>query len=195
MARAHAIGDNGKAIGARIRAAREAARISGSDLATLVGVTEGAIRQLESGLVKEPRAVLLMRIARELHVDPYTLTFGGPRTVYNGRTEPREQFRDRLRRLRTDRKMSITQLAYAAGVSEGAIRQMESGQTKWPALPAAIRMAYALGVDPRDLAFGDSDGTDLAPDALPVPRSRIEIVESELASVAARLTALEQKRK
>jgi transcriptional regulator with XRE-family HTH domain len=195
MARTHTIGDNGKQIGARIRAAREAARMSVSDLATLVGITEGAIRQVESGLVKVPSAVILLRIARELRADAHTLVFGGPRTVYNATTGPREHFRERLRRLRTERKLSVTQLGFAVGVTEGAIRQMESGQTKWPALPVAIRMAYVLGVDPRDLAFGDSDGTDLAPDATPIPRSRIDVIESALASIEARLTALERKRK
>lgn len=70
---------------------------------------------------------------------------------------------------------------------------MESGQTKWLVFPTGIRLAHALGVEPRDFAFGDSDGTEFAPSALPIPPSRMERIERALASVQQRLAALQRK--
>lgn len=71
---------------------------------------------------------------------------------------------------------------------------METGQTKWPTFPIGVRLAHVLGVEPRDLAFGDSDGTEFAPGATPIPESRIDVVEKTLASLPQRLAALKRKK-
>lgn len=69
-----------------------------------------------------------------------------------------ESFGDRLRRLRTERGLSLSELGYMVGVSEGAIRQMESGQTKSASFQVGIKLAKVLGVDAGYLALGDRAG-------------------------------------
>ncbi|MDQ6943091.1 MAG: helix-turn-helix domain-containing protein [Candidatus Eremiobacteraeota bacterium] len=71
-----------------------------------------------------------------------------------------ESFRVRLRRLREARNVTPNTLASLVGVTEGAIRQMESGQTHAASLRVGVRLAEALGVTPAYLAFGDGDGRD-----------------------------------
>jgi len=68
-----------------------------------------------------------------------------------------ECFGQRLRRLRTGRAISCAQLAHRVGVTEGAIRQMESGQTKMASFVIGLRLARELGVDAWYLANGDED--------------------------------------
>jgi transcriptional regulator with XRE-family HTH domain len=51
--------------------------------------------------------------------------------------------------------MSPIDLAHSVGVTEGAVRQMESGQTKIASFPVGVRLAVVLGVEPLYLAFGD----------------------------------------
>lgn len=64
MGMEHAIG-----VGARIRACRLAKGLSASALAVRAGVTENAIRKIESGDSKEPRFSTGLRIAAALGVD------------------------------------------------------------------------------------------------------------------------------
>lgn len=190
MARTETIGDNGKGLGERIREGRVKAGMPATELAAIIGVTEGALRQIESGLVKVPSAVVLLRIARALRIEANALVFGtDPATS----REPEETFAVRLRRLRQERRMSFTKLAIAVGVTEGALRQMESGQTKWPAFPVGIRLAHVLGVEPRDLAFGESDGTEFSPDVLALPPSRTAELEKKVAGLTKRVIDLERR--
>ncbi len=49
-----------------------------------------------------------------------------------------ENFGQRLKRLRTARRLRVVDLAYAAGLTEGAIRHMESGQTKAATMLAGL---------------------------------------------------------
>src|SRR5579863_7942948 len=65
-----------------------------------------------------------------------------------------ETFAERLRRLREHRGMSVGNLALRAGLTEGAIRKMEYGDTKGQGFVNGLRIAEALGVDPWELAFG-----------------------------------------
>jgi transcriptional regulator with XRE-family HTH domain len=69
-----------------------------------------------------------------------------------------ERFGRRLRRLRLARGLSCSQLAYRVGVTEGAIRQMESGQTKIASFVIGLRLAKELGTTAWYLAHGDADG-------------------------------------
>jgi transcriptional regulator with XRE-family HTH domain len=65
-----------------------------------------------------------------------------------------ESFGQRLRRLRTARGLRVLEVAYAAGITEGAIRQMEGGQTKGASLVVGLRLAKLLSVSPDYLASG-----------------------------------------
>ncbi len=65
-----------------------------------------------------------------------------------------ETFGERLRRLRLARNMRVVEVAYAAGITEGAIRQVESGQTKMASLVVGLRLAKLFGVTPDYLATG-----------------------------------------
>jgi transcriptional regulator with XRE-family HTH domain len=68
-----------------------------------------------------------------------------------------DTFADRLRSLRTRRRLSPSELAYAVGVTEGAIRQMESGQTKSASFMIGLKLANVLGVTAWFLATGRDD--------------------------------------
>jgi transcriptional regulator with XRE-family HTH domain len=68
-----------------------------------------------------------------------------------------ECFGERLRRLRLSRTLSCAQLAQRVGVTEGAIRQMESGQTKMASFVIGLRLAKELGTGPWYLAYGVPD--------------------------------------
>jgi transcriptional regulator with XRE-family HTH domain len=65
-----------------------------------------------------------------------------------------ETFADRLRRLRTAASLSASDLAYRVGVTEGAIRQLESGRTKSASFTFGLKLSKELGVDPWVLATG-----------------------------------------
>ncbi|HEY4439950.1 MAG TPA: helix-turn-helix domain-containing protein [Candidatus Elarobacter sp.] len=69
-------------------------------------------------------------------------------------------FGDRLRALRTRRRLTPSALAHAVGVTEGAIRQMESGQTKNASFLVGLRLARHLGVSPWYLATGAEEEDD-----------------------------------
>jgi transcriptional regulator with XRE-family HTH domain len=65
-----------------------------------------------------------------------------------------ETFSERLARLRSERQMSVSELARAVRLSEGAIRNLERGVTRGPSVFVAFRLARALGVSVSYLAFG-----------------------------------------
>jgi transcriptional regulator with XRE-family HTH domain len=89
-----------------------------------------------------------------------------------------ESFGERLRRLPTARDLNTSELAHMVGVTGGAIRQMESGQTKSASLLIGIRLADALDVDVRYLAVGE--GQDVGANSL---TDRVSALERRLASV------------
>lgn len=62
----------------------------------------------------------------------------------------------RVRRLRLSRRLTATELAVRAGVSEDAIRKIESGRSKHPSFVTGIHIAAALDVPPALLAFGEA---------------------------------------
>lgn len=75
------------------------------------------------------------------------------RSVYHAAMET-ETFQERLKRLRESANLSAGALALRVGVTEGAIRQMESGQTKSASFVVGVRLSNALGVTPHYLATG-----------------------------------------
>jgi len=84
-------------------------------------------------------------------------------------------FQERLRTLREQQGLRVGELASAVGKTEGAIRQMESGQTKFASFAVGLRLSRELHVSPWYLCFGD-DGV---------------VLEKGLRSEAAAATALE----
>jgi transcriptional regulator with XRE-family HTH domain len=78
------MGDDGEiceTFGARLRRLREARGLSVPELASAVGASEGTIRQLESGNVKNPAFALGVRLADNLGVDPHYLALGAGRST------------------------------------------------------------------------------------------------------------------
>jgi hypothetical protein len=67
----HATRSNG--IGRRIKRLRESKGLTASRLAERAGITENALRKIESGDSKEPRFSTGVRIARALDIEPHVL--------------------------------------------------------------------------------------------------------------------------
>jgi len=95
-----------------------------------------------------------------------------------------ERFGERLRRLRRERAVSCAELAQRVGVTEGAIRQMETGQTKMASFVIGLRLARELGVDAWYLANGDAprDGEPVASASL---AARVAALEARITTIAA----------
>jgi transcriptional regulator with XRE-family HTH domain len=87
-----------------------------------------------------------------------------------------EPLKARLRRLRERAGFTPSSLAHAVNVTEGAIRQMESGQTKSPSFAVGLLLARELGVDPAYLAFGDAGmpGSGRSAAVQPKPTAALE---------------------
>jgi transcriptional regulator with XRE-family HTH domain len=62
--------------GSRLRRIREEKGFTVPDLAAAVGVSPGAIRQLEAGQIKNPAFSLGLRLSDRLNVDPHYLALG-----------------------------------------------------------------------------------------------------------------------
>jgi transcriptional regulator with XRE-family HTH domain len=95
-----------------------------------------------------------------------------------------ETFAQRLRRLREERGSTIAGLAAEVGVSEGAIRQLETGNVKSPSFVVGLRLAHALGIDPYELASGEGSNVG----------ERLMLVERRLAKLEQRIAALPARR-
>jgi len=95
-----------------------------------------------------------------------------------------ERFSDRLRRLRVERGVSCAHLAQRVGVTEGAIRQMESGQTKMASFVIGLRLARELGVEAWYLANG-THGDDPAFDPSASLAERVAALEARIRLVEA----------
>lgn len=80
-----------------------------------------------------------------------------------------EHYGQRMRRLRESQLIGVDVLAEIVGVTPGAIRRMESGETKDPGIFKALRIAAALGVDAESLFLGT-----------PSPKARILAMQEEL---------------
>jgi transcriptional regulator with XRE-family HTH domain len=101
-------------------------------------------------------------------------------------------FGDRLRTLRSRQRLTPSALAHAVGVTEGAIRQMESGQTKNASFLVGLRLARLFGVSPWYLATGTEEEGDVAA----TDGSLIEVVEKltlQLHALDRRLRAVESQ--
>lgn len=103
---------------------------------------------------------------------------------------PDEAFGDRLARLRKARGLRVTDVAAAAGLTEGSIRQLESGATKGATLVVGLRLAKLLGVTPDYLATGaEGSAHDAGP--LRVVLARLDDHERRLVEAERRLVPTE----
>jgi len=106
-----------------------------------------------------------------------------------------ETFGERLRSLRTKQKLTPSALAHAVGVTEGAIRQMESGQTKSASFLVGLKLAHFLGVTAWFLATG----RDAAPETeSPSPDRALAALERlslQINAIERRVRSLEVRRR
>lgn len=70
----------------------------------------------------------------------------------------------RIKELREKKGLTPTQLAAKARVTDGAILQLESGETREPRFTTGLRIARALDASPFFIAFGTQRG-ETEPDA------------------------------
>lgn len=94
-----------------------------------------------------------------------------------------DTFGARLRRLRNERGMTVVDLAERVNAAEGSIRQLENGAVKSPGFLLGIKLADALGVDPRALALGEATSTA---DQLADHDQRLRALEQRLAALESR---------
>ena len=81
--------------------------------------------------------------------------------------------------------MTLAALASEIGVSESAIRQLETGIVKSPSFTVGLKLAHYFGVDPFYLAFGESSPLD----------ERLLIVERRLAALEQRVSTMPSARR
>ena len=93
-------------------------------------------------------------------------------------------FGERLKALRESKGLSVGDLAVSVRVTEGAIRQMESGQTKSASFVVGLRLAQVLDVSPWLLATGDEK------DSQPLPSVSDPALAQWMASIEAKMAAL-----
>lgn len=96
--------------------------------------------------------------------------------LFPGEKRRPETFAERLRRLREERGFSKVEVAKRVGLTEGAIRQLESGRTKDPRFTEGVKLAELFRVTPHYLALGDG----LPPPSRPDMDRRMKEVERRL---------------
>lgn len=62
-----------------------------------------------------------------------------------------------LKTARDRAKLSQSELAAASGVDQPTISRLETGKYKRPQFETVFKLAKALGIDPRQLQFGDQE--------------------------------------
>jgi transcriptional regulator with XRE-family HTH domain len=105
-----------------------------------------------------------------------------------------DTFAERLRTLRTRRHLTPSALAHAVGVTEGAIRQMESGQTRSASFLVGLKLSNVLGVSPWFLATGRDD----PPETESLAQGSVALWERlsvQISAIDRRVKALEVRRR
>jgi transcriptional regulator with XRE-family HTH domain len=88
-----------------------------------------------------------------------------------------ETMGERVRKHRTRLGYSIADLAAIVGVTEGAIRAIETGAVAAPSFFLGLRFADTFGVDPCDLAYGKSGPLS---EQVTLLRRRVDAIEKRL---------------
>ena len=92
--------------------------------------------------------------------------------------------------------MTPSALAHAVNVTEGAIRQMESGQTKSASFLVGLKLSHVFGVSPWFLATGRDGPTETespAPDRASL--ALLERLSVQVSTIDRRVKALEARRR
>jgi len=107
-----------------------------------------------------------------------------------------ETFGERLRTLRARRHLNPSALAHSVGVTEGAIRQMESGQTKSASFLVGLKLANVLGVTAWYLATGrDAPPETVSPSPDRPLVDRLERLSLQISAIDRRVKALEARQR
>jgi transcriptional regulator with XRE-family HTH domain len=107
--------------------------------------------------------------------------------------KPKEPIKDRLRRLRVATGHTASSLAHAVGVTEGAIRQMESGQTAAPSFAVGVLLARELGVTAEYFAFGE-DGAKAAAAAAKANAGAVTALARRVDAIELEVSKLRRRR-
>jgi transcriptional regulator with XRE-family HTH domain len=91
--------------------------------------------------------------------------------------------------------MTPSALAHAVGVTEGAIRQMESGQTKSASFLVGLKLADVLGVTPAFLATGREKLSETGSHSPAQQPSILERHTMQIAALERRVKSLEARRR
>lgn len=158
----------------RLRRSRKAAGLLAAGLSAAAGMSSSAVRQLEAG-PGVPTLRTVEHLARALELSPGWLAFGleEPAAAPAGAELLCSGLAERARSTRAERGLSALGLAKAAGLTDGAVRSVESGRQ--PSLATLEALAVALGVSPAWLAFGEGPrelprrGARRQPAAAPAP--------------------------
>jgi transcriptional regulator with XRE-family HTH domain len=107
-----------------------------------------------------------------------------------------DTFGERLRRYRTAAALSTSDLAYRVGVTEGAIRQLESGRTKSASFTLGLKIAKVLDVDAWLLAtgLGDEKTSGRSAESGPI-KDRVARLEARMEAIENALVARETRRR
>lgn len=154
-------------LGGRIAATRRARKLTQSDLARLVGITQSSVALLESGSSKSSHNAV--ELAQALKVPAGWLINGegpAPFAVTSGSIEQDESgesialttqkslasFAERLTFLREERQLTQAQLAAKSGLSQATIGNLETGRNK--GTKKILELANALHITPEWLIHG-----------------------------------------
>lgn len=126
----------GAVCGLKIRQAREERGLSLTNLAGLANISVSYLSEVENGR-KSPSLQVVQRLAEALNLEPAALFGTGPQ----GRITPGE----RIRLLRTEKGLTLAQLAKKVGIGASYLSEIERGQVS-PAPATLSRIAEHLGI-------------------------------------------------
>lgn len=107
-----------------------------------------------------------------------------------------DTYGERLRSLRTRRHFTPSALAHAVGITEGAIRQMESGQTKNASFLVGLKLSHVLGVSPWFLATGRDVPAEIESPGQARPLAvLVERLSVQITAIDRRVKALEGRQR
>ncbi len=154
-------------LGGRIATARRARKLTQSDLARLVGITQSSIALLESGSSKSSHNALELAQALKVPADwlingegpaPFADTSGAAtlnessETIVLSTQKSLDTFAERLIFLREERQLTQAQLAAKSGLSQATIGNLETGRNK--GTKKILELANALQITPEWLIHG-----------------------------------------
>lgn len=154
-------------LGGRIATARRARKLTQSDLARLVGITQSSVALLESGSSKSSHNAVELAQALKVPADwlingegpaPFADTSGSIEQDESGESialttqKSLASFAERLTFLREERQLTQAQLAAKSGLSQATIGNLETGRNK--GTKKILELANALHITPEWLIHG-----------------------------------------